>query len=118
MSMIDFRAVRQQIGILRVLTLLGIRWPRKSGRYNVGWCPLGCCSSPRAASYLIERNYWRCYRCQQKGNALELYGFIRGLDVYKAALELCEKTGVDVPYLQPPSHRTPGTPYWTDGRDE
>ena len=34
-----------------------------------------------------------------RGDALELWSASRGIGVYRAALELCESLGIDVPWI-------------------
>ena len=118
MPMIDFAAVRQQVDILRVLTLTGRRWPRAMGRQSYGLCPLGCSSHPRVCSYELGRNVFHCHKCHHKGDVIDLYALITSKDVHSAAMELCQKLGIDVPWIVPAAHRSPGPPHWTEGRDE
>jgi DNA primase len=104
MPAIDFRAVRWRVPPARVLELLGWRAVRRSGDELRGPCPLHRSDLPRSRSFAVNlrKGVFQCFHCGASGNLLDLYAAARGLSVYAAALELCERLGLEVPWLQRP----------------
>ena len=104
MPAIDFRAVRWLLPPSRVLEMLGWSAVRRSGDELRGPCPLHRSQSPRSRSFAanLRKGVFRCFACGASGNLLDLYAAARGLSVYEAALELCERLELEVPWLQRP----------------
>lgn len=98
---IDFAELRRQVSISQVLELLRFQPAGRSGNQVRGPCPIHGSSSPKSRSFSanLEKNTYQCFAksCRSKGNQLDLYVATSGLPIYEAALELCEKLGIDVP---------------------
>lgn len=109
---IDYRRLREQIQIEELL-----RWiPWEASERHVhqlrGACPL--CKPPgdetllpgprrpdRSFSVNTQRNIFRCFRCHQSGNALDLWAKFRNLTIYQAATEIQNRIA-DIHFTQPP----------------
>ena len=98
---IDFAALRRIVTIRQVLELL--KWEPAMGNKNSdqlrGPCPVHKSTSPdsRSLSVHLERNIYRCFKCDSKGNQLDLYAAVTGLPIYQAALELCGRLEIEPP---------------------
>lgn len=99
MPKISYAEVRQQVNIEEVLAFIGYVCLTSIGRKWVGQCPLRCCDSLRCCSFKLPRSLWYCHKCHRGGNQLDLYAQVRGLSLYPAAVALCERAGIAVPYL-------------------
>jgi DNA primase len=115
MPAIDFRAVRSLLPPARVLELLGWVPVRSSGDERRGPCPLHRSDLPRSRSFAVNlrKGVFHCFHCGASGNLLELYATARGLRLYDAAVQLCNRLGLELPWLAPPARaqcgeRTPG----------
>jgi hypothetical protein len=98
---IDYALLRRQVTISQVLELIDFHPVSRSGSQVRGPCPVHRSSSEksRVFSVNLEKNTYQCFgrKCGSKGNQLDLYVAVTGLPIYEAALELCEKLGIDVP---------------------
>jgi DNA primase len=106
---IDYRQLRQQITIARVLDLIGFQpgWQHRSQLR--GPCPIpGCRSSIRSFSVQLTGQIYHCFACHSHGNALDLWAAVRGLSLHQAAVDLCRVTNLDLPRL-PASRFIPTT---------
>lgn len=101
MAGVDFRAVRSQVPMTQVLGLIGFQAVRSSGDQLRGACPIHQSHRPRSRSFSvhIRRHAYRCFGCGASGNQLDLWAAVRGTDLYHAAIELCEKLHLDVPWI-------------------
>lgn len=98
---IDFVAVRAAIPIDAVLKLLGFQ-PRSSCRgQQRGSCPLHGSTSGLSRCFSVNQrdNVFRCFKCGSSGNALDLWAAAQKLPPYEAAIDLCGRLQVDVPYM-------------------
>jgi DNA primase len=97
---IDFQAVRQRISMSAVLDLIGFEPQSRSGSVLRGPCPIHHSQTPRSRSFAVqlERKVYHCFRCGAGGNHLDLYAAVTQQDVYHAALDLCTKLHVPVPW--------------------
>ena len=104
---IDFGALRQQLRLGPVLELLNFVPAARRGAQVRGPCPVHGSHTPRSRSFAahLERHCWHCFRCSACGNALDLWVAVTKLPVYQAALDLCRRRPVAVPWL--PSGRRP-----------
>lgn len=105
MAKISYAEVKQQVSMGRVLDLIGYVPLFTRGPNLRGPCPFRCCQKNRIAAFHLHDGWWRCFKCQRHGNQLDLYREVRGLSLYPAAVELCKRVGIEVPYLVFP---TPG----------
>jgi hypothetical protein len=103
---IDFAAVRAAISLAAVLQLLGFKANSAKGAEQRGPCPLHGSTSgtSRCFSANLNLNAFQCFKCGNKGNALELWAKAKQISVYDAAIELCERLNIPLPLLTP-QHR-------------
>ena len=98
---IDYRALRQQVRLAQVLDLLGFV-PSTCCRNQVrGPCPVHRSRTPRSRSFAahLQRHCWQCFRCGAGGNALDLWAAATRLPVYEAAVDLCRRLNLSIPWL-------------------
>lgn len=98
MPSLDFQAVREAVNISRVLEIVDFAAAEQSGDQVRGPCPVHGSTSPvsRTFSANLLRNTFQCFKCGAKGNQLDLYAAVTRLAIHEAALQLCEKAGIDV----------------------
>ena len=100
---IDYGALRLQVSMVQVLTLVGFQPASRRGDQVRGKCPVHVSDRERSRAFSanLRRNVYQCFspRCGSKGNQFDLYVAATGLSLYDAAVNLCEKLGIDVPYL-------------------
>jgi len=90
---IDFKFLREQIGLAQVLTYLGLleglRGPDQQRR---GRCPIHGRPGDRARTFSVnlEKNAFQCFDadCSAQGNVLDLWMAVKKLPPYEAALDL------------------------------
>ena len=101
---IDFRAVREQISMAEVLALIGFEPQTASASGLRGPCPIHRSQTPRSRSFSVHvgRKVYRCFRCGSAGNHLDLYAAVTQQGVYQAALDLCAKLHLPIPWLETP----------------
>lgn len=99
MPLIDFHELKQRVSMADVLALLGWTPTVKLGLEQRGRCPFHESNSRRPRSFACHPDGWYCHKCQRGGDQLRLYAEVKGLDVYHAALELCERLRIKVPCL-------------------
>jgi putative transposase len=104
---IDFEMVRTLISIAAVLQLLGCEVHAPS--QHRGPCPLHRSSrgTARCFSANLDHNLFRCFKCGQSGNAIDLWAKATKQTPYDAALDLCNRLNIQVPLLQ---QNTPASP--------
>lgn len=101
---IDYRRLRREIPISRVLRLVGFEALVVRGDQHRGLCPLpGCVDrlDRRAFSVNVSRNAFRCHRCGSQGNQLSLWSCHLGVteeELYTITLSLCNALGHPVPW--------------------
>jgi hypothetical protein len=102
---IDFRAVRQRISMTEVLALIGFKPQTASGSGLRGPCPIHRSQMPRSRSFAVqvERKVYRCFGCGSAGNHLDLYAAATQQDLYPAALDLCARVHLPIPWIKIPS---------------
>jgi DNA primase len=103
MRLIDLRQARREIRLSWVLGLLGWHHRERCGEQVRGVCPLHGSTSPRSRSFSahLGRGVWHCFRCEASGNALELWAQATGQRLDRAVLDLYDRLGREVPWLQP-----------------
>jgi DNA primase len=100
MPSIDFRAVRSMISIGDVLELLHFKARATSGQQVRGACPLhGSAETSRVFSVNLAKNTFQCFKCQAKGNQLDLWAAATKKPLYDATVDLCQRLGRDIPWL-------------------
>lgn len=100
---IDFAAVRAAVKIASVLQLLGFQARTRKGVQHRGACPLHGSTSGTARCFSVdmEKNLFQCFKCGRKGNALDLWVHATQQVPYDAAVDLCNRLGLDLPTLPP-----------------
>jgi DNA primase len=99
--LIDYRAVRRQVPMVRVLELIGYRATSCRGRRLRGACPFHPTkpSPDRCFSVDVAKGLFRCFHCGAQGNQLDLWAQLHHLPLYHAARDLCQRTGVGIPLV-------------------
>ena len=99
MPTIDFAQVRARVPIARVLELIQFQPVRRSGAELRGPCPIHRARSPRSRSFAanVAKNVFRCFHCGAAGNVLDLWAAVHQTNVYRAAVELCERLDIELP---------------------
>ena len=96
---INYRDLRARLQISDVLRWMSWKAPSSRGHQLRGRCPLcrestvatghtGSSGGDRNFSANTQRNIYRCFKCNQSGNALDLWSHYRRLPIYEAAQEL------------------------------
>jgi DNA primase len=101
MSGIDYVALRRRLRLDQVLQLLGFVPSARHGAQVRGPCPVHGGRTPRSRSFAahLERHCWHCFRCGAHGNVLDLWAAVTKLPLYEAALDLCQRLHLDIPWL-------------------
>jgi putative transposase len=101
---IDFDAVRAALTLAAVLQLLGFKANSTRGAQQRGPCPLhgSTAGTSRCFSANLEEHCFQCFKCGNSGNALDLWARANQLNIYDAALDLCQRLGIPLPTLPPP----------------
>jgi DNA primase len=99
---VRFREVRSRVSLAQVLELLGFVVEAASGDEVRGACPVHGSTSPRSRSFSanVKKQVYRCFRCGSAGNHLELYAAATHQNLYAAALDLCQRVGCAVPWIE------------------
>jgi DNA primase len=58
-------------------------------------------TTSRSFSVNVGKNVYRCFTCGSSGNQLDLWAAVNKLDLRAAAIDLCEKLQIDVPWQRP-----------------
>lgn len=87
----------------QVLELIGYVPSIKRGAQWRGACP--CHESQSDLSQVfsvnVEKNSFQCFKCGAAGNHLDLWVSVTKKPLYEAAIDLCEKLDIEVPWLTP-----------------
>jgi len=114
MAGIDFGALRRQLRLGQVLELLDFVPSSRVGVQVRGPCPVHGSKTTHSRSFAahLERQCWQCFRCGAHGNALDLWAAVTGLPLYEAALDLCRRLHLEIPWLskRPAAARSPPRP--------
>jgi DNA primase len=101
---INYRELRARLRIEDVLRWMSWEASSRRGYQLRGRCPLcseltganvddGSSSGRCTFSVNTERNIYRCFKCDQSGNAIDLWSSHRRLPIYRAAGELEARLG-------------------------
>ncbi len=98
---VDFDVLREEITMRQVLDLLGFEPSGVSGDQLRGPCPVHGSSSDRSRSFSVNltKGRYYCFKCNSKGNQLQLWAAVHRLSVYQAAVDLCNSIGRNVPWI-------------------
>lgn len=105
MPALDYRELRRRFPMRRVLALLGYQPTARRGDQWRGPCPFcteaNAAPRPRHFAVHLARSAFRCFRCQARGNALDLWCLHTCLPLHAAALDLCRRAHESPPWLTP-----------------
>jgi len=103
MPAVDFERLRTEITMVQVLDLLAFEPVARSGSQWYGRCPLhhAPAKGQRYFSVNVALGRFYCHRCRRHGNHLELWAEATGLPFYRAAIDLCQRLGQEIPWLDP-----------------
>jgi len=98
---IDFKAVRAAVPMEDVLELLEFEPRERRGDERRGACPVHRSEGAKSRAFCVNvaRQSYQCFKCGSKGNQLDLWAEAHGLSLYAAAIDLCQRLGVDVPWI-------------------
>jgi DNA primase len=101
MAGIDYAALRRRLRLGQVLELLGFVPSTHYGNQVRGPCLVHGSRTPSSRSFAahLERHCWHCFRCGAHGNALDLWTAATKRPLYEAALDLCQRLNLDIPWL-------------------
>src|SRR5579859_4058172 len=101
MAGIQFQEVRSLVSMMQVLELLGFVAQEASGDEVRGACPVHGSTSPKSRSFSanVKKQAYRCFRCGSAGNHLDLYAAATHQSLYAAAVDLCQRVGCAVPWI-------------------
>lgn len=99
---VDFDRLRAEISMEQVLDLLAFERVGGSGLQWYGRCPLHESTSKRSRCFSVNLAIGRyyCHRCHSHGNAIDLWAAASQLPLHQAAIELCQRLGRKVPWIQ------------------
>ena len=99
---IDFSLLRNQVSMAQVLDLLDYVPTRRLGDQLRGPCPVHGSNSPRSRVFSanLSKNAYRCFGCGSAGNQLDLWVAVQSVNIHAAAIDLCERLGVQVPSIE------------------
>lgn len=103
---IDYRKLRELVTIVAVLDAL--HWSPSMRNQSQGRGPCPICDAPdRKRSFSVDRrgNRFQCFACGARGNQLDLFVKACKLTLYPAAIELCRRLRINVPYRQTEQRR-------------
>jgi len=86
----------------QVLELIGFVAHQSSGDQLRGPCPVHGSSSSKSRSFSanVQRHTYQCFKCGSLGNQLDLWAAVTKTDLHTAAIDLCEKAHVDIPWIR------------------
>ena len=98
MPTIDFAELRRRVPIAHVLELVAFRPVRRSGAELRGPCPIHRAASPHSRSFAanVHKNVFHGFHCGAAGNVLDLYAAVHRTNIYRAAVQLCERLHIDL----------------------
>jgi len=98
---VRFQEVRSLVSMTQVLELLGFVAQKTSGEEVRGVCPVHGSTSPKSRSFSanVKKRVYRCFRCGSAGNQLDLYAAATHQSLYAAAVDLCQRVGCAVPWI-------------------
>ena len=99
---VDFNALRGEITMEQVLTLLAFQPSARSGAQWYGACPLHESASPRSRCFSVNvaTGRYNCHGVHSHGNQLDLWAAASKLPLHQAAINLCQRLGREVPWIQ------------------
>jgi DNA primase len=104
MPALDFREARLQLRLAEVLDLLSFEPRARHGDQVRGPCPVHRSRTVGSRSFAahLGKGAWHCFRCEAGGNALDLWVAVTRQPLHAAVIDLCQRLGREVPWLQWP----------------
>jgi DNA primase len=101
---VDFKSVREQVSMAAVCELVGFISRESHGSQSRGPCPIHGSKSTTSRSFSVnlDKKAYRCFTCGASGNQLDLWAAVNKLDLLTAAIGLCAKLQIDVPWRRSP----------------
>ena len=98
---IDFAAIKAAVNIAAVLQLLGCTAGQTTGTQYRGPCPLHGASRGTARCFTasLDKNLFRCFKCGNGGDAIDLWAKATKQSPYDAAIDLCGRLNLPLPLL-------------------
>lgn len=93
MPSLDFDAIKRDISLDDVLTLIGWSGKIEPNGSIRGPCPIHESRRPRSRIFVVTGEEWFCHRCKKGGGKLDLYALITGKPIFEATIELCNRLG-------------------------
>ena len=110
MPLIDYREARARLSLAEALQLAGFEVSRRLGAQVRGPCPLHSDRlhgtdrtrrrKSRSFAVHLGKGVWHCFRCGAGGNVLDLWAALTRQPLYAATIDLCQRLGRDVPWLE------------------
>jgi DNA primase len=99
---VNFQLVREQITMQAVLQQLRFEATVQRADQWRGPCPVHGSKNPRSRSFSVNLRLGRyhCFVWGSCGHALELWSAVHGVTLHAAAVELCQRVGVEVPWVR------------------
>jgi hypothetical protein len=98
---LDFKALRELVSMADVLELIRYQPTVRQGEQLRGPCPVHGSASKRSRTFSVDvaGNRFQCFKpsCGVKGNQLDLWVAVTEKTIYDAALDLCDRLGIDPP---------------------
>lgn len=98
---VDFDAVRSGVSMQKVLDWLGFEPKQRRGTQWRGTCPLHdtARAGGRSFSVNVVSGRFQCFHCHARGNQIELWAAAKGLSLFDAAVDLCQRAGLPIPWI-------------------
>jgi DNA primase len=94
---IDYRALRRQVSMERVLELIEYRPTSRRGPQLRGPCPFHDSTEHRRCfSAHLTKGLFHCFQCGAHGNQLDLWSQLHHLSIYDAALDLGRRIDISM----------------------
>ena len=99
---VDFKRLRADITMRDVLNLLAFQPARRTGPQWYGRCPVHDSTSRSRPCFSVNvaLSCYYCHRCHSHGNQLDLWAAATRLPLHRAAIDLCQRLGRKVPWIQ------------------
>lgn len=94
---VDYRALRRQVSMERVLELIDYRPTSRRGPQLRGPCPFHASTEHRRCfSVHLTKGLFHCFQCGAHGNQLDLWSQLHHLSIHDAALDLGRRIDISM----------------------